>query len=140
MRGDVEADIRSVLEARSDVLCVFHSFDGSPELCRWILDRGWMIGAGGLMSRRSAKSLRASLAATPMDQLLLETDSPYLAPTGWSEKRNSPESIPVIAAHVARLLDRPIAEVARKTSENAQRVFSLELHAGIALAPLMGGE
>jgi TatD DNase family protein len=126
MRGDVEPDIRAILDARRGVMCVFHSFDGSPELCQWVLERGWMLGAGGLMSRRSAKTLRACLTTAPLDHLLLETDSPYLAPTGWQAKRNSPESIPIIAQHLARLLDRPVEEVARTTTENACRVFGLD--------------
>lgn len=125
MRGDVEADIRGLLARRHDVMCVFHSFEGGLELCEWIVERGWMIGAGGLMSRRSAKTLRACLATVPIDQLLLETDSPYLAPTGWPEKRNSPESIPIVAGHLARLLEAPLEEVALRTTANADRVFGL---------------
>jgi TatD DNase family protein len=75
-----------------------------------------------------------------LDQLLLETDSPYLAPTGWDEKRNTPESIPIIAAHVARLLDRPVEEVARRTTENALRVFGLEPLPLVKTAAHIGGE
>jgi TatD DNase family protein len=126
MRGEVESDIRSILEGRSGVMCVFHSFDGSQELCQWVLERGWILGAGGLMSRRSAKTLRSCLTTAPLEQLLLETDSPYLAPTGWHEKRNTPESIPIIAEHLARLLGRPVEEIARATTGNACRVFGLD--------------
>jgi len=127
MRGDVEADIRDILDPRQEVMCIFHSFDGSAELCKWIVERGWMIGVGGLMSRRSALIVRGCLKTVPLDQLLLETDSPYLSPTGWPEKRNSPESIPIIADHLSRLLDLPHADIACRTTENARRVFGLPL-------------
>lgn len=131
MRGDVEEDIRSALGHRREVMCIFHSFDGSAELCDWIIERGWMIGVGGLMSRRSAKSPRACLSRAPLDQLLLETDSPYLAPTGWTSKRNTPESIPIIAIHLVGLLDVTLLEISRRTTANAIRVLGLPIAPGI---------
>ncbi|MGE3797809.1 MAG: TatD family hydrolase, partial [Thermomicrobiales bacterium] len=125
MRGEVEQDIRTVLQDNDPLVCVFHSFDGSAELAEWIVGKGWYVGVGGLMTRRSARALQDILRTLPLSQLLLETDSPYLAPTGWSEKRNSPEALPFIAAHLARTLDLDVSEVARETTANARRVFGL---------------
>jgi TatD DNase family protein len=127
MRGDVEADIRQLLSGGNLPVCVFHSFDGTPELADWAVANGWYLGAGGLMTRRSARGVQAILKRIPLDQLLLETDSPYLSPTGWTEKRNTPESIPIIAGHLARLRDTSIETIARVTTENALRVFQLEM-------------
>lgn len=125
MRGDVEADIRSSLDSDPQPMCIFHSFDGSPALAEWIIERGWMIGAGGLMTRRSARGLQSILRHVPADQILLETDSPYLAPSNWPLKRNSPESIPLIAGHLAKVRDVPVEEIAAATTANARRVFGL---------------
>lgn len=80
MRGDVEADIRASLTGSDQPMCIFHSFDGSAKLAAWIMERGWMIGAGGLMTRRSARDLQETLRSVPDDQLLLETDSPIFRP------------------------------------------------------------
>lgn len=125
MRGDVEADIRESLEGPNQPMLVFHSFDGSPELAQWIIEHGWMIGAGGLMTRRSARGLQAILRSVPYDQLLLETDSPYLSPSNWTEKRNSPESIPLIAEHLAKVRETTVDAIAATTTANAKRVFGL---------------
>jgi TatD DNase family protein len=126
MRGGVEMDVRSVIEARRAPHCVFHSFEGSRNMLGWILENGWTVGVGGLMSRRSAKELRAMLTDFPLENVVLETDSPYLSPTGWPDKRNSPETIPIIAEHLARLRGVDIAEIASITTESAQRIFGLD--------------
>ncbi|MBX3069711.1 MAG: TatD family hydrolase [Thermomicrobiales bacterium] len=136
MRGDVEADIRASLPQTDQPMCVFHSFDGSAELAAWIIERGWMIGAGGLMTRRSARGLQEILRSVPDDQLLLETDSPYLSPSNWSEKRNTPESIPLIAGHLANVRQTTVASIAQTTTANAARVFGFADVA--AFAPVSG--
>jgi TatD DNase family protein len=123
MRGDVEEDIRRVLGPHHIPLCVFHSFDGSAELAAWIIDRGGMIGVGGLMTRRSARRLQDILCSVSERHLLLETDSPYLAPTGWPERRNTPEAIPIVASHLARVRETTVEHIAAVTTENARRVF-----------------
>ncbi len=125
MRGEVEIDIRDVLSGTNTPVCVFHSFDGSVALADWIIANGWYLGVGGLMTRRSARATQDILKLAPLEQLLLETDSPYLAPTGWKEKRNTPVSIPIIAGHLARLHDVSLEDVAKVTTENAIRVFGL---------------
>lgn len=125
MRGDVEDDIRDVLSGRDNPVCVFHSFDGSAALAEWIVSKGWYLGVGGLMTRRSARSTQDILKLAPLDQLLLETDSPYLAPTSWKEKRNTPVSVPIIAGHLARLHSLSVDEIAEATTANAIRVLRL---------------
>ena len=125
MRGDVEADIRASLGGSAQSMLVFHSFDGSAELASWIIEHGWLIGAGGLMTRRSARGLQDILRNVPDDQLLLETDSPYLSPSNWPEKRNTPESIPLIAGHLVKIRETTLEDIAATTTANAIRVFGL---------------
>ncbi len=135
MRGDVEADLRQIVGVHPRVRCVFHSFDGSPELFAWVIERGWVVGVGGLMSRRSAKNLRELLSTAPLDQIVLETDSPYLAPTGWPEKRNTPSAIPIIANHLSRLRGDNLETVSSITTATARRAFALDRTAPVVRMP-----
>jgi TatD DNase family protein len=104
---------------------VLHSFDGTPRLARWAAERGCYIGVGGLAARDSSGALRSLLKTTPADRLLLETDSPYLAPPG-APRRNTPAALPLIANRLAPLWNLSTEEMCRVTTENACRLFALE--------------
>jgi TatD DNase family protein len=133
MRGDVEDEIISALSRFQDVQIVFHSFDGSPRLRDFALSRGDILGVGGLMTRAGSSELRNTLRDVPLDSIVLETDSPYLTPKGVKDRRNTPASIPQIAAALAELLEIPVEEIAERTTSNALRVFRFE-------AALVAGE
>lgn len=104
-------------------LIVLHSFDGTERLADWAMERGCFIGIGGLATKRSAESLRETLARVPTDRLLLETDSPYLAPPGSTSRRNDPTNLPGIAALLAPLWNLSGEELCWLTSVNAVRLF-----------------
>ncbi|HEX2280630.1 MAG TPA: TatD family hydrolase [Thermomicrobiales bacterium] len=104
---------------------VLHSFDGSDRLADWARDRGCFLGIGGLATRRSSESLRNSLARISVDRLLLETDSPYLAPPGSPSRRNSPANLPEIAMALSPLWGLSGEELCRLTSRNADSLFGL---------------
>ena len=125
MRGDVESEIVDILTSFPDVRAVFHSFDGTPNLRDFALARGDYFGVGGLLTRAGSTRLRETIAAVPLDHLLLETDSPYLTPKGVKERRNTPASIPIIARRVADLFGIQLEDVAAQTTANAERFFSL---------------
>lgn len=125
MRGDVEREIIRTLGDFPDVRAIAHSFDGSAQLRDFLMDRGDSIGVGGLMTRAGSVELREVLRQMPVGAILLETDAPYLMPKGLKGRRNSPSSLPQIAAALADLLDTSVDIVARQTSENASRVFGL---------------
>lgn len=126
MRGPVEAEIMEHLSAYSEVRAIFHSFDGSARLRDFALNRGDLLGVGGLMTRAGSVELRQTLRAVSLDSIVLETDSPYLTPRGCKNRRNTPAAIPVIAAALAELLETDLAELAQRTTANALRVFRLE--------------
>jgi TatD DNase family protein len=123
MRGDVEGEIMATIARFPDVDLVFHSFDGTPRLRDIALERGAAIGVGGLMTRAGPSRLRDTLKAVPLDSIVLETDSPYLVPKGVKDRRNTPASIPLIAAALGDLLEVSAPEIAERTTGNAQRVF-----------------
>jgi TatD DNase family protein len=104
---------------------VLHSFDGTQRLADWARDRGCYIGIGGLATRRSSKSLRGLLARIPLNRLLLETDSPYLAPRSSESRRNSPANLPKIADGLGPLWNLSGEELCQLTSRNAAGLFRL---------------
>jgi TatD DNase family protein len=134
LRGEVESDLLAILDGiPTGQSMVFHSFDGSDELAAWALEHGAFFGVGGLVTRRSSERLRRILAGVPLERMVLETDSPYLVPAGVKERRNTPSSIPLIAAALATLKKVDTDEVALQTTRNAERVFWL------APAPIVSG-
>ena len=104
---------------------VLHSFDGTQRLADWAKERGCFVGIGGLATRRSSALLREVLVRIPVDRLLLETDSPYLAPPGSASRRNLPANLPGIAALLAPLWNVSGDELCWLTSMNAVALFEL---------------
>lgn len=102
---------------------VLHCYDGNAESLRLGLDRGWLFGIGGLVTRAKSVALREALARIPLAQVILETDSPYLVPSGTKGRRNTPAAIPRIAAEVATLVGSTPEDVRDVTTATANRVF-----------------
>lgn len=105
---------------------VLHSFDATPRLADWAIERACFIGIGGLATRRSASKLRRLLTRIPTDRLLLETDAPYLPPPGAGSRRNEPANLPRIAELLAPLWNLDRDELSRITEANATALFELQ--------------
>jgi TatD DNase family protein len=102
---------------------IIHCFTGDAALAEALAAMGWYISLSGIVTFRNADTLRAAARAIPPDRLLLETDAPYLAPVPMRGKINEPSFLPHTGRFLARWLDLPEEELARKTTENAERVF-----------------
>ncbi|HWP12694.1 MAG TPA: TatD family hydrolase [Ramlibacter sp.] len=102
---------------------VFHCFTETAEVARAALDRGFYISFSGILTFKSAQDLRDVAAFVPLDRLLIETDSPYLAPVPFRGKTNNPSYVPYVARQLAELRKMPIEEVAQVTSANFERLF-----------------
>lgn len=102
---------------------VLHCFSYGPEIAREYLNMGLYLGIGGVVTFKNAKKLKEVVAYAPMEQLLLETDCPYLAPTPYRGKRNSSLYIPHIAQAIAEIKGVPYEQVVSVTSKNAKRLF-----------------
>jgi len=102
---------------------VFHCFTETQEVARAALDMGFYISFSGILTFKNARSLHDVAAFVPMDRLLIETDSPYLAPVPYRGKTNNPSYVPFVAAKIAELKSCSIEEVARTTSLNFDRLF-----------------
>jgi TatD DNase family protein len=102
---------------------VFHCFTETAEVARSALDLGFYISFSGILTFKSAQELRDVAAFVPLDRLLIETDSPYLAPVPYRGKTNNPAYVPYVARQLAELRQMPVEEVARITSANFERLF-----------------
>lgn len=101
---------------------IFHCFTGTLEQAQEIIEMGFLLGIGGVATFKNG-GLDKVLPTIGLDHVVLETDSPYLAPVPYRGKRNSPEYIPLIAQRVSELTGNSLEEVAEKTSLNARAVF-----------------
>ena len=123
---EAETDTINILkEIPVPALGVAHSFTSSLMMAKTLLDMGWYLGINGIVTFKNAEELREIVRWIPMDRLLLETDSPFLAPIPFRGKPNKPAHIPIIASFVAELRNITIEHLAEKTSENAQRLFRI---------------
>ena len=102
---------------------VFHCFTETAEVARAALDLGFYISFSGILTFKSAHELREVAAFVPLDRLLIETDSPYLAPVPFRGKTNNPSYVPYVAKQIAQLRGISLAEVAQLTSTNFETLF-----------------
>ena len=107
---------------------VFHCFTESSEVARAALDLGYYISFSGIITFKSAQALRDVVAFVPMDRMLIETDSPYLAPVPYRGRTNSPAYVPHVAQQIADIRGLAIQEVARLSSHNFDQLFK-KIHA-----------
>jgi TatD DNase family protein len=103
---------------------VMHSFTGTEDDAKKALDMGFYIGVGGISTFKNSEVGRI-IAAQPLDKLLLETDSPYLAPTPKRGKRNESSYIVHIAEHLANSKGVDVDEIATITTKNAKELFKI---------------
>ena len=96
-----------VLEKHNNLKGIFHCFDGSMNVLEWIKDKNFYISYAGNVTFKSAENLRQALKNTPLDRLLIETDSPYLAPVPVRGKKNMPANVSYTGEYVAEFLNMP---------------------------------
>ena len=104
---------------------VFHCYSGSVEMARELLRRGWYLGFDGPITYKNAARAPEVIAACPVERILLETDSPYLAPVPNRGKRNDSRNLPFIAARVAEIKGMTTDQVAEVTLQNGKKLFDL---------------
>jgi TatD DNase family protein len=102
---------------------VFHCFTGGPDEAVKALDRGGFLSFSGIVTFQSAAAVREAARCCPADRLLIETDSPYLAPVPNRGKVNRPAWVPFVGAGIAELRGEPVANVRASTAAASQRAF-----------------
>lgn len=105
---------------------VIHCFTGNAQQARrYVSEFGLLLGIGGVATFKTAQELRDAIAAVGLDNLILETDCPYLAPVPYRGKRNEPAYITAAAAKISEVLARDVDEVITETSRRARQLFGL---------------
>jgi len=102
---------------------VFHCFTETAEVARAALDLGFYISFSGILTFKKAADLREVAAFVPLDRMLIETDSPYLAPVPFRGKTNTPALVPYVAQQIADIRQLSIEDVANTTSRNFESLF-----------------
>ncbi|MFM1908266.1 MAG: hypothetical protein RLZZ591_1943 [Pseudomonadota bacterium] len=110
---------------------VFHCFTETEQVARAALDLGFYISFSGILTFKSAQDIRDVAAFVPLERMLIETDSPYLAPVPFRGKTNQPAFVQHVARQIGQIKGISPEEVGRVTSQNFEKLFKLTSHAPI---------
>lgn len=121
---DSHEDVLSILlEVGAPEKTVFHCFSGDVQMAKTCIERGYILSFAGTMTFKNAPALRDAVKLVPHDQLLVETDSPFLAPAPHRGALNTPAQIANIVRAMATERNEDVAELATALSNNAERIF-----------------
>lgn len=124
-RAASEDTLRIMREERADeVGGVMHCFTESWDVAKAAMDLGFYISFSGIVTFKNAMDLQDVARRVPLDRLLIETDSPFLAPVPYRGKTNDPSKVVHVAEKIADLRELPVADIARHSTENFFRLFN----------------
>lgn len=122
---EAHGDSLEIVREFPEVRGVFHCFSGSAEMAKELVGLGWMISFTGVLTYKNARKALEAAAAVPLDRLMIETDSPYMAPVPCRGQRNDSRNLPYICEKLAELKGVSPEECARITLENGKRFFHI---------------
>ena len=117
--------LKILAEEAKGLKILLHCFSGDLNIAKVCIERGYYLGVGGVVTFNNAKKLRAIVKEVSLENLVLETDSPYLAPHPFRGKPNEPKYIPLIAEKIAEIKGISLEKVAKITSKTAQEFFGI---------------
>lgn len=123
---DAHADCLAIVKEFPQVRGVFHCFSGSVEIAQELIKHGWYLGFDGPLTYKNAKKTVEVAKIVPLDRVLLETDSPYMAPVPVRGTRNDSRNVFHIAAKFAEIRDMSTDEIIVLTNENGRRFFGIQ--------------
>lgn len=123
---EAHGDSLAIVLEYPDLRGVFHCYSGSPEMAAELLKRGWYLGFDGPITYKNAKRAPEVVAITPLERIVVETDSPYLTPVPFRGKRNDSRLLPYVLETLAEWKGISTEEMIRITWENGKRLFGLE--------------
>jgi len=129
---DVVAALQDAGAAEGRLRGVIHCFTESLAMARAVLELGFYVSFSGILTFKTAAELRRVAAQVPLERLLIETDSPYLAPVPHRGRRNEPTFVAAVAEQVAEIHGVAADEVARISGDNCRRLFALETRGSVA--------
>lgn len=122
---DAHADSYAVVKDFPEVRGVFHCYSGSAEMAKELVKLGWMISFTGVLTYKNARKAVETAQAIPLDRLMIETDSPYMAPVPHRGKRNNSGYVRYVCEKLAELKGISYEECARATLENGKKFFGI---------------
>ncbi len=123
---DADDDMMAILKNFESSLKkrgVIHSFTSGPELAQYALDQGFCLGFNGICTFKTAENVRDIIRMTPLEQMILETDAPYLTPVPYRGKENASFYLPFVAEKVAEVKDVPVEQLLEIAYANSQALF-----------------
>lgn len=124
---DAMGDTYDILsEFRGEVIGVMHCYTGSLEMAKRFMELGYYISISGAVTFKNAVNVREMAKEIPLDNLLVETDSPYLTPEPHRGKRNEPKFVRLVAEKIAELKNMEVNDLIYNTNSNARNLFSIE--------------
>ncbi|MBP6885845.1 MAG: TatD family hydrolase [Candidatus Pacebacteria bacterium] len=121
---DAHTDMLELLARKPALRGVIHSFNGDVEAARHYIKQGYMLGLNAIVSY--SKSYHEMVRSLPLENILVETDAPYLAPAPQRGKRNEPAYVTYVLQSIAAIRGEALEELSRVTAQNARRLFSME--------------
>ena len=103
---------------------VMHCFSGSKEFAKQCVDLGWYLGIGGVVTFKNSRKMKDVVKEIPLENIVLETDAPYLTPHPFRGEENSPKYLNLIAKEIASLKDISFEAVEQTTTQNAEKIFN----------------
>ena len=125
---DAEDETLSILKEHtknSNLRVLIHCFTGSMKFAKSLLDIGCYISFSGIITFKNTIEIQEVAKYTPMDRVLIETDSPYLSPHPLRGKKNYPQNVILVAKRLSELKKIEISQIGRSTSDNFLKVFNL---------------
>ena len=122
---DAHEDGMKFVEEFPEVGGVFHCYSGSLEMAKWLVERGWYIGFTGVLTFKNARKALEVAANIPLEQIVLETDCPYMAPEPFRGKRNDPGKLYRMAEKLAEIRGLTVEEIHAITVENGKRLYRI---------------
>ena len=122
---EAHEDGMKIVEEFPSVTGVFHCYSGSLEMAKWLIDRGWYIGFGGVLTFKNARKALEVAGNIPLERIVLETDCPYMAPEPFRGRRNDPGKLYRVAEKLAQLRGMTVEEVQAITLENGKALYRI---------------
>ena len=123
---EAHGDTLQIVQEFPDVRGVFHCYSGSPEMAQELLKMGWYLGFDGPITFKNARRAPEVAAVTPLDRMLVETDSPYLTPVPYRGKRNDSTYVHLVAEKLAQWKGVSTEEMEQSTWDNGKRFFGIQ--------------
>lgn len=119
-------DTYEILKSFEMKKVIMHCFSGSVDFAKQCIKEGWLIGVGGVVTFKNSKKLKEAVLEVPLENIVLETDAPYLTPHPFRGEENSPKYLKFILREIANIKDLTSDHVEKQTTKNAKEFFNLK--------------